>query len=631
VNKVQETKLGDHAKKLDREVRARDYDAAIKTMTELLRAVEQAKDGFAGPVASGAATEREATIAASAITSMLADPEYKLNKESFGIFTQFHRAMIQVFEISGYRGTEHFLGAIGERDEKGSFKFKGFEIPKLFAGLSINMLSKPILQLLLKQQPEMSWPLVVGYLSEQILWNQQAEVARSEILKSGETWMSVKPTLNMVRHIGPAYMGCSYAHAPHKHDIKKVMNHITRGYLVGRGVSDVELPGARRAVRRRPTLVVVAELYDSKHAMHRCYGPSIQSLKKKFKTIYFSTDGKCDEALEPIFDKVDNTPFKVGTPETFINKIKSYRPDIEYFPRIDMRLPSILAANVRMAPIQMMTFGHPATTLSEHIGYAVLDAEQIGDPKTVNETILCRKSVPRFEMRHDADDITPLVRAKPPVVRIAVPAWSRKVTPAFLEMCSRINKETSRKVEFWFFPNGSGPLYQAFKRRIEGMLPAKVWPRAGYNRYIQWLNNCDIFFSTVPFGATNGIVDAMRQGMPIVNMTGGEVHAATDSHLVQRFDQPDWLTTQNADEFIAAAKKLIDDDQLRVDISQKILAGNPDEKLLADDNSDALGFVEVFQAAYRHHERIQSARQDDGKQMWGYDELCALLEEDGGA
>lgn len=227
-------------------------------------------------------------------------------------------------------------------------------------------------------------------------------------------------------------------------------------------------------------------------------------------------------------------------------------------------------------------------------------------------------------MRHDADDIKPVINPKPPIVRVAVPAWSRKVTPGFLQMCKRIDEQTKQKVEFWFFPNGAGPLYQAFKRRVEDMLPAKVFPRTDYNRYIQWLNQCDIFFSTVPFGATNGIVDSMRQGLPIINMRGPEVHAETDSHLVSRFDQPDWLTTKTPAEFIAAAKRLIEDHELRVSISEGILDCNPDQRLLADADSENLGFVEVFEAAYRHHEKIQQA----DKKMWSFEEVCGLLEED---
>lgn len=622
----QEVKLSVRIKTLDLAVREKRFLDAIKQLEKILQVLEQGSQGFGGGlVTQGPLAEREATVMASAVTSLLADKEFKMTSLTFRVFTQFKRALMQVFEVSGYRGTDHMVEVIGTPDGKGGYKFEGFELPKLFAGLSINALKPNLLALLGRQSPEISWPLVIGYLSEQLLWNEQAEEARATLLSWGDKWKDMDATLATVRNIGPAYMGCSYADAPHKHTIKHCMNALSRRYLESHGVTDADLPSPRRAVKKRPTIVVLAELYDSRHAMHRCYGPSIQSLKSKFKTIYMALDGKCDDDLLPLFDKVDKTKFEVQKPEVFIDKIKSYRPDIVYFPSVGMRLMSIFASNVRMAPIQVMTFGHPATTFSKNIDYAILDEAQVGDPHTVNETILCRSSRPRFEMRADAECPAPMIRKNPETVRIAVPAWSRKVTPQFLATCDRIKKLSRKNVEFWFFPNGASSLFQAVGRRIEELLPAKVFPRTNYNQYIGWLNKCDIFLSTFPFGATNGIVDGMRQGLPVVNMTGGEVHAANDSHIVCRFDQPDWLTTDSPEAYAKAVAKLVNNDALRVQISEAILACDPDTRLIAQDSDGAHDFADVMEAAYRFHEHFQ----EKGEKMWSYERIQQLLAQSG--
>ncbi|NVJ97150.1 MAG: hypothetical protein HWE25_03300 [Alphaproteobacteria bacterium] len=618
----QEVRLTVRIKRLDTAVRQKKFIEAIKEMELILKSLEGGTQGFGGSTtARGPLAEREATVMASAVTSMLADEQFKMTAKTFTAFTQFKRALMQVFEVSGYRGTEHLVEVIGSEDGKGGYTFKTFELPKLFAGLSINALTPKLLDLLSRQRPEISWPLVIGYLSEQLLWNENAENARATMLTWGDKWKDLPGSIATLRNIGPAYMGCSYADADHKHIIKTRINALCRRFLENQGITDADLPSPRRAVKKRPTLVILAELYDSKHAMHRCYGPSIQSLRSKFKTVYMSLTGQCDDSLLPMFDKVDNTKFEPQKPEIFVNKVKSYRPDIVYFPSIGMRMMSIFASNVRMAPIQVMTFGHPATTYSEHIDYAILDEAQVGDPQTVNETILCRSSKPRFEMRADADTPTPVIRENPETVRIAVPAWSRKVTPQFLRTCGLIRKLSKKPVEFWFFPNGTSSLYQAVGRRLEEILPAKVFPRTNYNQYIGWLNQCDIFLSTFPFGATNGIVDGMRQGLPVVNMTGGEVHAANDSHIVNRFDQPDWLTTDSPEAYAKAVARLVNEDELRVKISEGILACDPDTRLIAQDSDGAHDFVDVMEAAYRFHEHIQDA----GDKLWSYERLQAML------
>lgn len=280
---------------------------------------------------------------------------------------------------------------------------------------------------------------------------------------------------------------------------------------------------------------------------------------------------------------------------------------------------------MRMAPIQIMTFGHPATTHSAMIDYVVLDAKQIGDEKTVSEKILYRDSVPRFELRTDAASVKPILRENPDVVRIAVPAWSRKVSPLSLQACQAIqnrSKKAGKTVQFYFFPNGAGSLYQGFARRVEAMLSAKVFPRTNYNSYIETLNTCDIFLSTFPFGATNGIVDAIRLGIPVVNLTGPEVHEANDSHIVERFEQPDWLTTATPQKYIDAVVKLVVDGNLRTKIGRTLLLNDPDSKLVAQQTDGDSDFVKVFQAAYKHHETFQAS----DKKSWSYEELKQLLQ-----
>ncbi|NVK40226.1 MAG: hypothetical protein HWE39_03215 [Oceanospirillaceae bacterium] len=614
-------KLSDLVKKFDKKVRQKKFAEAIKTLSSILQIVETAREGFGGgPAVSGSPSEREATVMASAITSLLADKDFKMDMTSFRQFAQFKRAISQVFEVSGYRGTDHFVEAIGEQDEKGNFSFKPYELPKLFAGLSINALNPTLLKLLARQKPEFSWPLVVGFLSEQLLWRPQAEQARGSLLMWGDKWQNLKPTFDVIRNLGPAYMGCSYADAPHKHQIKKAMNHLARGYLESRGVTDADLPEPRRPVKKRPTVMILAELYDSKHAMHRCYGPSIKALKSKFKTVYMSLNGTCDEALVPMFDKVDKTKFDVKAPETFIDKVKSYRPDIIYFPSIGMRLMSILGSNVRMAPIQLFTPGHPATTNSEYIDYILLIDGYLRNPDCYSEKVLTRRSQPYFTMRDDASSHPPVIREKPATVRLAVPAWSRKVTPNFISICAEIQKRAKNEVEFWFFPNGLGVLYQAVKRRIEEALPAKVLPRTNYNDYIKWLNQCDIYLSTTPFGSTNGLVDGSQQGLPVVNMKGDEAHSMIDSDMLRDIGQPDWLSAEDREAYINAAVRLIDNHEERVAITKSILESDPASHFLVKEDADMTDFVEIFEQIYRHHEQIMASNQ----KVFSHDQLIAL-------
>lgn len=608
----------------ERSVKAKAFDKAIAELREILGILESGKEGFGGQLtAVSVAAEQESTLLAAAITNLLVDEDFVLTRNFLMVFAQQKRAISQTFEVSGFRGTAHFLRMIGTRGDNGSTTFKGTELPKLFCALSLNAMNEQLFQLFLRQKPDVTWPIVNGFLSEQILWSPNAEKVRAKILASGAHWENISVGAQAIKNIGPAYMGCSYADAPHKHDIKKTMNKLVRRWLDQEGVTDIaEQSAGRRGVKRKPTLIVMAELYHSTHAMHRCYGPAIRSLKDRFKLVYMSLDGKCDEELHYMFDKIDDTKFDFRNPKLFFDKAKSYRPDVVYYPSIGMRAMSIVGSNVRLAPIQLMTFGHPATTHSEQMDYAVLVDGQVGAESTVNETILYRPTTPRWQRRSDALDVDPQIAVNPDVVRIAVPAWSRKVTPAFLALCQEIQQKAKKKVEFVFFPNGVGSLFQAFKRRVESMMSARALPRTNYNNYIKNLNSCDIFLSTFPFGATNGILDAAMQGIPVVNMKGGEVHAANDSDIVAKFKQPEWLTTSSHQEYVEAVLRLIHNDDERVAISQAIADFDHSLGLFVDQNEHCEEFGVAVEAAYRKHENIIAS----SKASWPYLKLSEMLD-----
>jgi len=621
--KKQEPKLRKGIEVFERHVLVKNYDKAIAELRGIFTILEAGKEGFGQQLGKVTpAVEQEATLLASAITNLLVDPDFALTQASLMLFAQQKRALSQTFEVSGYRGTSHFLRMIGTRDDKGQTHYSGAELPKLFCALSLNAMSEPLFEVFLRMKPELTWPIVNGFLSEQILWSPNAERVRSKILASGKHWENIPVSTQMIRNLGPAYMGCSYADAPHKHDIKQTMNHLVRRWLKDQGVTDISMePGSRRAVKRKPTLIVMAELYHATHAMHRCYGPAIRSLRDRFKLIYMSIEGKCDERLHYMFDKIDDTKFDILNPKPFFDKAKSYRPDVVYYPSVGMRTMSITGSNVRLAPVQVMTYGHPATTHSDCIDYSMVVEGVLGDKDTISDIILHWSAARRYEVRADAKPIRAIVKKNPDAIRIAVPAWSRKITPQFLSVCQQIQRKAVKPVQFYFYPNGVGSLFQAFKRRVEGMMNAVVLPRTDYNSYIRSLSTCDIFLSTFPFGATNGILDAGPLGLPIVNMKGQEVHAINDSEMVSHMKQPDWLSANNVDQYIKAVLLLIESDSERVAISEANACFDYEKNMMVSSEGVCEPFGVAVETAYRHHEEVQNSK----KKAWAYNELEALL------
>jgi hypothetical protein len=582
-------------------VRERRYNEAGNALIPILGWIEGgSKSDTTVP------SEADATRLTAAITQILTDTSVPLSKGIFLELNRFKRCMTQAFQVSGYRGTSHLLKMLGKTAENGTSTYNGQELLRLFTGLSINAVSPELCDAFLRIDPQWAFPITIGYLSEQLLYTPQSEIVRSKLLASGHLWENIDPDAYNLNADGKgsfplnfvtAYMGCSYADAPHKHEIKKCMNKIVRRWLEKNGVKDTPLP-AKRTLKKRPKLVTFAEFYSPLHAMHRCYGPSIESLKEDFDTTMVIANTKPHPELDKLAHKVETLDLPNDNPIELIAKLQALEPDILYLPSIGMRFSSIAVSNVRIAPIQVMSFGHPATTHSDAMDYVILNS--FGqNPATISEKIVDIPSLDVFSPRSDAVSMPPNIRLDPEVVRIAVPAWSRKVTPRFLETCQRIQRTAKKKVEFWFFPNALGYLYQAVKRRYEGMLPGSVvLPTKNYNDYIRDLNQCDIFLSTFPFGATNGLVDALLQGLPVVNLVGDEVHSCSDSAIVSLVDQPTFLIAKTIDDYVSAVVRLVEEPALRVQISRNILDKNPAECLFIK-NGKASEFAQMFHSIYK--------------------------------
>ena len=411
---------------LEQFVFEQNYKQANKLLHSMLADLENTRATFGEGLADQSdAAEKFATMFCAAVARMIADPKCVWDDMTFLTLAPLKRSMCQSWELSGYRDTQHLLEVVGTKGENGARHYTRQDIIKLYWGLSINALSEQLVDMLLRQPPEVAWPLCLGFLSEQIVYSKEAQAARSKIIQAHETLKQAPAVVQLIGNVGAAYMGCSYDESAEKHHIKYALNAFAEKWLKSHGVKGIRPGKPRRTNISQPTVLILAELYDSRHAMHRCYGPSIESLKGHFKTVVMTPSGKMDPELNYLFDVIDDTPLDVTKPAIFFKKAMSYKPDIVYFPSVGMRFMSIACSVVRLAPIQVMTFGHPATTLSPSMDYAILDNHQIGSPKTVNEKILCRASKPRYALRQDAEVIPPKQRPEPKIVRIAVPAWSR--------------------------------------------------------------------------------------------------------------------------------------------------------------------------------------------------------------
>lgn len=595
-------------------VYGRVYEQAVG---ELLNVIQRLKGNcdFQADAAGDTAWRKSYSRLAAAIGTLLCDRTFTLSQEQFDRLAVEHATLSAIFRASVFGSADHLLCQFGTREggESGKLALTTSEdISRMLLLYSLGSAYELDFEQVIRLDPRCALPAFLGMLASAVVLSGAHHERRERLLKLGYLFEDVRLMGRMLRAMADAYMYCSYAESGTKHQIKQTFNRMASRLIKSR----IDLPSfpGQRQLKSRPTMLVPVEQFNSKHAMYRCYAPVLGQLRRHFKLVVICGRSAIDDISRQLFD--DAIILEQGETgyQELVSVIDSLKPDIIYYPSLGMSPHWVALSSVRLAPIQMITLGHPATTFSEAIDYVMVAEGMPGDPDTLCETVVVVSGTPAMVRRDDADFPEPEIREAPDVLRIAVPSTAMKLNARFLALCRDLEKRSHRKLEFHFFPGLSGLGHRVAGLEISRWLPEAVVHRAsGYNEYMQNLRNCDIRLGTFPFGGANSNFDTMKLCIPMVALEGREVHSQTDAGMMRAMGMPEWLITHDEVEYAHAALRLIECDADRLSIA-RTLGGVDMEEVFSDrpGNECSADFADAAWFIYLNHERIQRS----GRRYW---------------
>jgi len=551
------------------------------------------------------------------LEGILLSPDLSMQPRDMLLLLQHRELINNVIELSSRQSSSYLRKRILPDDAQEQAGYRKRDVVLYLCVATYKDFSKVDLLLLRQLEPTIELGILLSLIAVPFTHSAHLEGLRkkihNEFLKLPESadispWFGLCPA---------AAMACSYASFPDKHKVRHVINS-----LLAKPMREAlpNLHAHKQAHAGKPRLLVIAESFAPDHAMYRCYAPSIRALRQHFHvTMMTPALEDAHGKLAGLVDEFVSFPIE-SDHQPFFEHARDQAPDIVYYPSIGMTLLSLLGASIRLAPVQVMSNGHPATSMSPEIDYMVLVDEVFGGEHLYSETLLLRPKGAHYVRHSEFERPEPVVRRSPDVVRIAVPAYLKKLNAHFLDACRQIAEANTKPVEFWFFPNRVASDHLMAKRRLEKLLPCRVIPRKRYMGYLRKLSQCDIHLSPFPFGSANGIVDSLSAGLPVVNMIGEEAHSRLDANLVNRTTQPEWLTVKTPEDYVSACLRLIEDDDLRVKISEGLCGVDPLETMVLDEGVGTPDFGILLLKAYKNHRHIQKT----GKKVWHLEELSQL-------
>ncbi|EOG2100012.1 cobalt ABC transporter permease [Salmonella enterica] len=589
-------------------VNTRDTEAAGRELVFLLNQLDQQYGEWGSQVSAFAPGQAQTlnvhlcTRLAGAITTLFSRPDFNLSQEGYRGLMGVHRWLALVFAVSPYRHADHI---IRNRNAAGG----GLTDPVTVNESNIYLFCLcyfPDSEIAL--QPDTLWQynrdvvvtLFFALLSGRALPTPAGHAKKEMLLawlpeKLGEiTSLDFLPK----RVLHDVYMHCSYADLPAKHQIKAGMSRLLRQELLSNDYHDM---GVSPVGRSKPVVAVVLEWFTRQHSIYRTHSTTMRALKEKYEVVGIAQPGATDDETQGVFDRFEEIPAGNIVRGAY-DIIRRIQPDIIYYPSVGMFPLTMYLVNLRLAPLQLMALGHPATTHSPYIDGILVEEDYVGEASCFSEHLL---QLPCDGMPY----IPPQgVKRTPPErrsrkafgerVRVAVCASVMKINPGFLNTLAEITRRSRRPVQFCFYMGfAKGITTDYLRQAIQAVLPdAEVNSHMAVDTYQAALNSCDLFVNPFPFGNTNGLVDTVRQGLPGVCMTGAEVHTHIDEGLFRRLKLPESLIAQDTETYIRAALSLIENDEWRHKLQLRLCSEDVEQVLF---KGQTHSFVQLVTEAYK--------------------------------
>lgn len=561
------------------------------------------------------------TRMAQAISTLFTQPDWQLSESGVQRFFSFQRWISLIFASSPYINADHVLRTYNQNPSKNDQDFQLNNSYSSVAKFCILYLPESNIPLNLDRLWEMN-PLLCASLcfalqSPRFIGTEAAFSKRGAILQWFPSHLASIQNLNQlpssISH--DVYMHCSYDTAANKHDVKKALNGVIRRHMLEAGWQDRQ-DLSLKTKNGKPVMVVLLEHFHSAHSIYRTHSTSMIAAREHFHLIGCGNNA-VDQAGREVFDEF--VLLEDGSVLDKVGKVKAICEEngaaVFYMPSIGMDLTPIFASNTRLAPIQAIALGHPATTHSDFVEYVVVEDDYVGSEECFSETLL---RLPKDALPYVPSALAPTnveyrLRENPEVVQIGIASTTMKLNPYFLKALQAIRDRAKVKVHFHFaLGQSSGITHPYVERFIKTYLgdDATAHPHSPYDQYLRILHQCDMMVNPFPFGNTNGIIDMVTLGLVGVCKTGAEVHEHIDEGLFKRLGLPEWLIANTVDEYVERAIRLAENYQERLALRRHIIENNGLKTLFT---GDARPMGQVFLAKVNELQAAQPKKKAASK------------------
>lgn len=402
-----------------------------------------------------------------------------------------------------------------------------------------------------------------------------------------------------VRHTPlDAYFGSTYVGGDCDRVVKPVINASFRRLLAG------------VTVRNRPDMRKVAVISGNwwpGHSVYRISKAFVEAIEGYHRTLVrLGSGGEVDTRG---FDRVVTLDYQPDG-GLDIRPLLDNDFGIVYYPDVGLKAPSILLANLRIAPIQITSTGHPVSTFGSEIDYYVsgAEAEPPEPERHYSERLVL---LPGCGVVHERPLYEPTGhRPAGDGVVINCPWNAQKVSfrfggtqqkilarrPAATVKALRlfVNRSLDRRNDYLPFLHDAGAVLGPWRVEVIRGLP--------YRDYMARMEEGTFSIDSYPFGGCNTVADSLFLRRLVVTWESDYWYGRIGSWMVRKAGLPELVAT-NEEEYINTVVRLIGDNAYRDTLQARLDQADLDTTVFARD--EGAYFRKAVDFLVANHERLR--------------------------
>lgn len=346
--------------------------------------------------------------------------------------------------------------------------------------------------------------------------------------------------------------------------------------------------GVRPAGRRRPGPIRIG-IVSRYFYEHSVWNAIVKGWFQQLDRGRLALQAFClgpEEDSETLYARSRAARFEQGAGglRQWLEAIRDAQPDVLLYPEVGMDPLTVKLASMRLAPVQMTTWGHPETSGLPTMDYYLSgeNFEPAGAQGNYTERLIALPHLSSFVQPAKIEAVPPGldkcgVDARAPL--LLCPGTPFKYAPQHDAIFPEIARRLGR-CRFIFFRYAQGELSEKLRRRLTAAFARNGLHFDDFVTFIPWLSKgefygllqrADVYLDTIGFSGFNTALQAVECGLPIVTREGRFLRGRLASGILKCMGLSD-LVAASEDDYVQLAVSLAQDAAYREVVRSRISA-----------------------------------------------------------